>query len=997
MPQSASDPNDGSRIGYDPINGTATLSWWGQAGMYYYILWSEDLVTWNYYPSLVLGTGAIASFNTPTNATRFFLKLEAHPTSTDSDGDGLTDVDEVTRYHTDPHNPDTDGDGLTDGYEVRVSRTNPNSSDSDGDGLSDAEEAALGTNPNLKDTDGDGVWDGVDQYPLDIRRVQDIPVIHYIAIDISTPIIGDNSVWDIALDDSNQVAFGYNDSEPPDITHVVGWKDGAQAGSTIDYSLSYHLGEEGTAYIWADSVNTAGAITGAGSNPKHPEDGYPQGYVMSPGDSYPSFHSLFRQYPYFDDISSGYGRIKNSGVTFGSETWAFRDCSDCAALSIPFIDESPTYPFFAELLNDSGAAVGFNYDASGQPHLSILSGAGLEDVFQSNGYDSSQALAIGAVPEGYCVIGLSPYLGNVTTLEEILVPPSETNHPFLKVEGQDPIDFYSVLGIFKNQLAFPSDYNAGAGMNNQGDILLKARTIDGPTNTAPYSREVLLFWNRATQSLHEIDLPDKIKLGDPYRTIGDLQLNKDHLIVAVQEFDDDGFSYLQNPRAILGMPFELGSDLNNDGKVGEGSDSSLKTAGAEDTASVEAKEKATEYMFVNDQLSNGAWDKEQSDPNKPASETNDDDAEELKTIGAATWGAVWFEYEGGDITKLAFYKTKECTAAGKVTFPFALSETNKLPEKLYVRAEPENAWTAQVEGKLVMKFGKADKSETWATDKLRFTVVKEVGNTKYFHAARDYMLEQNTRLHVRYFKSGSHNIRITAMRHESTDMKVIETYQPNPKIYGMPDVVAKSQDYYDLILNGNFCFFDGGLAGRIRGIGHGEMTSRCHGGCVVAGANSPASSEGGTSPFEQANAEYLSAKGKGTFAITTGVVPLSPPVHQAALGGFASNLVGEPYNIHPWFGFAEIGPTSDKKKLIFTVTQTAATTQYPVADLVARLTASGQTLCVAGDGGSSTACAQRIEGDSTRVKFAGTKHYPSNDFGHYWINTYVGFKSDKPR
>ena len=169
-------------------------------------------------------------------------------------------------------------------------------------------------------------------------------------------------------------------------------------------------------------------------------------------------------------------------------------------------------------------------------------------------------------------------------------------------------------------------------------------------------------------------------------------------------------------------------------------------------------------MFVNDQLSNGAWDKEQSDPNKPATEINDDDAEELKTICGTTWGAVWFEYEGGDVTKLAFYKTKECTAAGKVTFPFVLSETNKLPEKLFVRAEPESGWTAQVEGKLVMKFGKADKSETYAADKLRLTVVKEIGNMKYFHAARDYMLEQNTRLHVRYFKAGSQEIRITAMR-----------------------------------------------------------------------------------------------------------------------------------------------------------------------------------------------------------------------------------------
>jgi hypothetical protein len=437
------------------------------------------------------------------------------------------------------------------------------------------------------------------------------------------------------------------------------------------------------------------------------------------------------------------------------------------------------------------------------------------------------------------------------------------------------------------------------------------------------------------------------------------------------------------------LPFELTSDLNNDGKAGEGSDSSLKTAGAEDSASEDAKEKATEYLFVNDQLSNGIGDKE--DSNKPQGTTEDDDLTELKTICAATWGGIWFEFEGGDISKLEFWKNKECTDAFTFSPTFALSESNKLPEKLFVRTKGD--WTAQVEGKLVMKFGKADKSETYATDKLRFTVVKEVGNTKYFHAARDYMLEQNARLHVRYFKSGSHQIRITAMRHEATDMKTIETFHRNPKIYGMPDVVTKSQDYYDLIVNGNFCYFEGGTAGRIWGIANHQMTSRCHGGCVVGGAQNPATSVGGTSPLEGAGAEYLSANAKGSFAITTGVVPLNPPVHQSALGGFASNLVGGGYNIHPWFGLAEIGAASDRKKLIFTVTQTADNTQYPVQDLVQRLTTSGQTLCVAGDGGSSTAVAHRVEGDSTRVKYAGDKHRS----GHYWINTYVGFKSDKPR
>ena len=63
-------------------------------------------------------------------------------------------------YGTDPTSSDTDGDGLTDGAEINLHGTDPLVSDTDKDGLPDGDEISIfGTNPLNKDTDGDGYTD----------------------------------------------------------------------------------------------------------------------------------------------------------------------------------------------------------------------------------------------------------------------------------------------------------------------------------------------------------------------------------------------------------------------------------------------------------------------------------------------------------------------------------------------------------------------------------------------------------------------------------------------------------------------------------------------------------------------------------------------------------------------------------------------------------------------------------------------------------------------
>ncbi|MCZ2268082.1 MAG: OmpA family protein, partial [Ignavibacteriales bacterium] len=69
------------------------------------------------------------------------------PLKKDTDGDGLTDGDEVLKYKTDPLKKDTDGDGLTDGEEVLKYKTDPLKKDTDGGSVDDGTEVKRGTDP----------------------------------------------------------------------------------------------------------------------------------------------------------------------------------------------------------------------------------------------------------------------------------------------------------------------------------------------------------------------------------------------------------------------------------------------------------------------------------------------------------------------------------------------------------------------------------------------------------------------------------------------------------------------------------------------------------------------------------------------------------------------------------------------------------------------------------------------------------------------------------
>lgn len=100
-----------------------------------------------------------------------------NPTLTDSDGDGINDLDEFSTS-------DYDSDNMPDKYEILYG-LNPYIADGDGDldndGLTNYEEFLLGTLPNNPDTDHDGKPDGEDPYPLKNSGIL-IPILNLLLL-----------------------------------------------------------------------------------------------------------------------------------------------------------------------------------------------------------------------------------------------------------------------------------------------------------------------------------------------------------------------------------------------------------------------------------------------------------------------------------------------------------------------------------------------------------------------------------------------------------------------------------------------------------------------------------------------------------------------------------------------------------------------------------------------------------------------------------------------
>lgn len=364
------------------------------------------------------------------------------------------------------------------------------------------------------------------------------------------------------------------------------------------------------------------------------------------------------------------------------------------------------------------------------------------------------------------------------------------------------------------------------------------------------------------------------------------------------------------------VPVDLITDMNNDGKI-DFSDNWLRDAALLPGASTEAQSKGTEYVFVNNYISNGIADKQ--DPTVNGA-TEDDDAEAIKVMLGVDFGTVRFDHPV--IDKIEFYEDKECTKT--IYFPFDLS-VKPLPETIYLRTKDLSAgWHGQVEGNLVLKFKPSASASELDLAELKLTVVESLGDAKFFHAVRDYIFEKNSELYIhdKGFPEHSANpttiIRMCCMREEATDMRPYELWEPAHDLWvarGRPgtfnafehrvaagiEEVMQVDDTMTVVINGNQCAFENGMTAvetlALLALGEVSITDRCRGrigelnggisivssdhydpSTIEAGTNMTGSYLSGPDPIPGTSpplpgGKYIAEYGNGLYKIGAGRAP----------------------------------------------------------------------------------------------------------------------------
>ena len=252
------------------------------------------------------------------------------------------------------------------------------------------------------------------------------------------------------------------------------------------------------------------------------------------------------------------------------------------------------------------------------------------------------------------------------------------------------------------------------------------------------------------------------------------------------------------------LKVDLAVDLNNDGQI-DHADRSLQSAGEKTEASPREIKLATEYIFDNDSISNGLWDKDSSAA--PSNVTEDDDAEAIQiSLNGLNSGAIWLEHPG--INLLKFYSSKEFKEDDEIVFPFDLTQDNSVFENpIYAKLTWPADWIInQGNGELVLKFGKLDKTEAVSVSKVRFNLIRGYGAEDYFNAVRDYIYEKNTEKYLDAKSYGSTYYAMVVFSEELSSMRPFSAfdYSNNTPLANRVSEVVSLHPDSEIVINGNF-------------------------------------------------------------------------------------------------------------------------------------------------------------------------------------------------
>ena len=144
-------------------NGEKVIVWYGHLGRSYFVQVSDPanhLNTWHFATIIEGGNDEDISYEVDGTADKGFFRLKYTDQvpglgetleTADFDGDGISNWDEISLYHTDPLNPDTDADGMPDGWELLYGLDPRDPADAGGDlvgdGVSNLVKYQTGRNP----------------------------------------------------------------------------------------------------------------------------------------------------------------------------------------------------------------------------------------------------------------------------------------------------------------------------------------------------------------------------------------------------------------------------------------------------------------------------------------------------------------------------------------------------------------------------------------------------------------------------------------------------------------------------------------------------------------------------------------------------------------------------------------------------------------------------------------------------------------------------------